>query len=664
MISVTLHAQKKWIGLSAAWDDAVNWSPAGPPQALDDVILDNTMYPASYIVHLPDALVTVHSIKASPAPGNTIQLILPVTNLKSPAMVLSSPTDALILQKGSVLVNASGISSGTSIQLNGLIRIENGGRYVHKSRSVHAGDIVAKLAAGAGTENGIFEFDVPGGAYPVSLSNRTYGKLLFSAEASGGSQTYNASGSSMVTIRGDLEIQAGVQLNLDVSKDVIVTGRLLQQGGVLNLASQANSNTFQLHGDLQQSPGGVITETGSGLPVLALSGQSGQRVSVAGSIEHEVTLLINNANGVVLDADLRLMYKLQFALGKLKSSAATLLVLGDTCKATGASRDSFVDGPVKKIGDTDFEFPVGKQHDYAPIGITGDSGNKTDEYIAEYFLADPRVRYGTAFEAPMIRVSSMEYWFLKKVHGGTAKKVQLTVGAYSGATALDKLVIAQWDEAAARWRNAGNSAWDGVTAGYVASNEIMPDGPFTVASTVAQQNPLPAINISLRADEKDNTVLLTWFLHGDAPAGLFQVEQSADGQVFNAIRVVAGEDFRREYQAVVRLPQRLKRYFRIHFADPTGNDLYSPLVAVYAEDHDFTCHVARSRLDLFLRLPGRQQVQVVIFDLAGKQVKSHDQPVEANGSHVFVDISGLVPGLYILNVKGRDRIIKVCLFAR
>lgn len=492
VICFTCSAEKKWIGgISGEWDNITHWQPAGIPVSGDTVVLNNDLNTTSYTVTLPDHTVSIHSLVIHPAEGLTIKLLLPSSNLSGPAFLINGTGDAIIVRKGGVFLNSSGLSSGQSLQLNGMLCIYSGGHYIHNTRSSHAIEIVAKLSTTAGTEKGVFEFNVPGGSYPISLSNRTYGTLILSSDASGGVQTYNASGTNSVVINGDFYMNEGVQFNADLTKPLYINGDYIQNGGVFNMASQPNNNTVIIKGNLTQASAGVITESSSGLPVIELAGNLNQLVSMAGAITNSVAFKINNANGVTLLKHLLLGFKLELARGKLKTAANSLLMLSDNAVLEGGSQDSFVEGPMRKKGDDDFEFPAGRQGDYAPVKITGTEGAVSDEFQVEYFLANPVTLYGNLIDNPsIVRISALEYWAVERLAGSSSKKISLAVGTYSNATALDRLVVARWDPGAYMWKNEGNFSYQGVATGIVQSNTVNNFGIFTLASTSENQNPL------------------------------------------------------------------------------------------------------------------------------------------------------------------------------
>src|SRR3954471_22792283 len=89
LIYVPSFSQLRWDGEAGdgQWMTAKNWAGDMLPGITDDVILDNALMTGSFTVTLPGGnnSVQVRSITITPGLGNTIDLILPVTNLVTPA---------------------------------------------------------------------------------------------------------------------------------------------------------------------------------------------------------------------------------------------------------------------------------------------------------------------------------------------------------------------------------------------------------------------------------------------------------------------------------------------------------------------------------------------------------------------------------------------------
>jgi hypothetical protein len=233
-----VYSQKKWDGAGGDnnWSTGSNWFPDGVPLPGDLVILDNSLDLSSYTVLLPSGAVSVsvQSLQVLPGISKTILLQIPSGNIANPCLQITGNGESLELGNGATLQNSSGAISGDIILLAGLMRISNGGRYLHNTPRGNAA-LIDKLSVSAGTELGIFEFDVPGTAgYTVSLTGNTFGSLIFSAAAAGGLKSYSGSGTSTLQINGNWIINPGATLTSTLSANILLRGALDIRGN-LNL---------------------------------------------------------------------------------------------------------------------------------------------------------------------------------------------------------------------------------------------------------------------------------------------------------------------------------------------------------------------------------------------------------------------------------------------
>src|SRR5688572_13612635 len=83
IISLAGYGQKRWTGFAGngSWADPFNWEEGILPGPEDEVLLDNSFLPFSYIVQLPDFAVNVRAVSLSAAGMNSITLELPVSNV-------------------------------------------------------------------------------------------------------------------------------------------------------------------------------------------------------------------------------------------------------------------------------------------------------------------------------------------------------------------------------------------------------------------------------------------------------------------------------------------------------------------------------------------------------------------------------------------------------
>lgn len=236
-LCLSASGQKRWDGGAGtdAWTDEQNWHPDGVPTLTDTIYLDDFQVAGHYVVRLPagNGKAEGYSLTIRPAQNQTITLELPVSSTAVPALQLLDPTESLIINEGGIFIHASGALSGNPIQLSGKLRINNEGIYIHRTPRGNA-DLTTRLSSAAGTEKGIFMYDVPGTAgYTVSLSGKTFGTLLFSATSAGTSKSYQAGGSSPLLINGELIVQSGVRFSSSLTADIRLKGNLVSDGLVI-----------------------------------------------------------------------------------------------------------------------------------------------------------------------------------------------------------------------------------------------------------------------------------------------------------------------------------------------------------------------------------------------------------------------------------------------
>lgn len=498
--SIPLDAQLRWDGGggNGQWMTAANWVGNILPSSTTDVILDNSFVSGNYTVTLPagNIAVTVKSLAISPGPSNKIEVILPATNTAIPAFTTSGPAYGLTINNGGVFRDASGATSGGApVEIFDSLRINNGGRFIHSTVRSHAA-LVAVLSKIAGTEQGIFEFDIPGTAgYTPSASGRTYGTMVLSATASGGARSYTSTGSQNLTIRGDFIIGSGVNYSLSFTGSIIIKGNYIQNGGMFNLASQADNPLIAIAGNLTQNSG-TITETQNGLPVIELNGIAGQNILVSGNIVNSVTLRIKNTAGIVLQSPVSLPYKLELIAGKINTSLTNLLTLKTGCmiQYDSLSNNSFVNGPMRKEGLSAgyFLFPVGKDNMMRWLSLRNATGN----FIVEYVKSNPHL-VSQQCAAGIHHTSSMEYWTIEADStSAPSANVELSFSDPNsgGITDLSDLRVAQFSGTA--WNDAGNTNVTGTpgSRGSVVStmiSEFEPAAKYFTLGSASGTNSLP-----------------------------------------------------------------------------------------------------------------------------------------------------------------------------
>lgn len=511
----TVSSQIKWDGGGGdgQWTTAANWTSNILPTQLDDVVLDNSFITGNYTVSLPsgNVAVSVKTISITPTAGRTIELILPPANTSVPAFTTAGPGYGITINSGGIFRNASGADSSLPLVINDSLRINNGGRFIQNTERSHAATVLV-LSKAPGTEEGIFEFDIPSASNTISLSGRSFGKLIFSSNAMPGIVTYTATGTNGVTVNSDLQIGEGVTFSLNLSDTMHINRDLVQQGGTINLGNASRKLVTTIGRHMIQSATGMIGKTGSAIPELIFNGNLKQQIDCKGSIQNNIVVTLNNKAGAELLNPLKLPYLLQLQQGVLITTYSNLLTMapGASITADSLSGNSFINGPVRiETASTTGHYllPLGKDNTMRWLALKNANGN----FTAEFIKANPRL-ISTDYSSGIDHISQIEYWSLQTdAYPGASAAVELSFNDPNsgGVTDLSALRVAYFN--GTTWMNAGNTNVTGTAGshGSVVSNVIgnIGTGPvyFTLASSIAGGNPLPLREDTVRPLIRNNT---------------------------------------------------------------------------------------------------------------------------------------------------------------
>lgn len=669
--------EKKWTGLAndGLWSSSGNWSDNQLPAPEDDVVFDNSFFAGDYSVLISGQdSIQINSLVISPGEGILITVTIDKTSARQVALNVSASLYSLVINKGGTLINASGVSSGAVINLADSLQVNNGGVYRHQTRRPHAA-LVAKLSRSAGTEKGIFEFNLPSGTGTLSLSSRVYGTLVLSATEAGGARNYTATGSNSVTINGDLIINPGVNLSLDLASmngNLLIKGSCIHNGNSMNLASGAGDiSTVRIAGDVMLSPASTITESNSGFPVIELNGLSSQQVSFGGGINNNVSIRINNPAGIILRSPLSLPYQLELVNGSITSTADKLLTLQAACSVLANSNgNSFINGPLKKEGLTGaghFIFPVGKANAMAWLALNDATGDFTVEYVQDN-PGNLATRYGAGID----HVSTHDYWIIGAAAANTASGVELSFrdGSSYGITDIATLRVTQLTDGI--WTDRGNASTSGTAggSGSVTSSSLHTFDPvwkyFAIAASTANQNPLPVTIINLAAFYIDGQVTVNWEIDLPNDSAYFIMAVSDDNLNFHPLDRIAARALQTKYQFSGKPVFDGTNYYRLQVTDKDGNSYYSKIVsiinpAIISGIHISSYQPGENNLGLNLQSPGRNALQLLIINNEGEVFRKMDINVEKGENRLLLDISMLPAGVYYLsggNQKQRTNTVK------
>jgi len=493
------------------------------------------------------------------------------------------------------------------------------------------------------------------------------GPLTVQRSSTGGAIALTVLGNSTLTAT-DLTVQ-GTAPNEAVFRNEVPGNTVsfsnsltIGSGGLVDLQGAGVGGTIYLAGNYSNFGGSEATldETfGS----LRFNGSGAQTITTSGFQEVFNNLIIDKpGSGVSLNAPLAVRGALTLTNGVLSTTATELLTLRAGSSVVGGSNGSHVNGPMEKIGNTNFTFPVGKGGQYRPCGVSSISGSITDAFRAEYFPLTAAT-WGTTGDPSLHHISTCEYWTIDRSVGTPSAVISLTwnTPASCGVTALPDLRVARWDDTAlpapGTWRDRGNGGATGtVITGTIPTAAVQ--SAFNATTTawtlgsISVANPLPIRLLRFTAQPAGNMVQLDWATATETNNAYFTVERSKDGITFSDVVEVPGainSNTLNEYQSWDDQPLSGLSYYRLRQTDLDGTSTYSDLAAVLfgpVNERPLVIFGDGSNWTALHSFPAGSRYELV--DMTGRRILSGSTLLD--GRTDFYGLS-LSRGAYVLRVS-------------
>jgi hypothetical protein len=381
-------------------------------------------------------------------------------------------------------------------------------------------------------------------------------------------------------------------------------------------------------------------------------------------------LIINNSvNGgdVVLDQPLNVTRSLNLTEGMV-TTTTNLLTIGTGGSATAPTATSFVNGPLAKVGNTAFTFPIGKAGEgYRTIGIGTPSGNAT--FRAEFVRSNPG---GGPLGAGITQISACEYWDLTRTGGGAGVNALVTLSwesvspcGNSGLYVTNPVTLRVAHFVGGTWINEGRSASTGDnTSGTVTSqNSVTNFSPFTLASSTILDNPLPVVFANVKAYEKNNGVQIEWSNLTEKDVAGYAIERSSNGSEFSAISQqlpTSNQNDKADYSAFDANPAQGANYYRIKATETTGKVVYSKILSVNMGSGNqglrlYPNPVKGNQVTISLTNVKRGQYTLRVVNTAGQDIFRQSLNNQSTSLTQTLDLpSTIKAGVYNLVITGSD----------
>lgn len=415
----------------------------------------------------------------------------------------------------------------------------------------------------------------------------------------------------------------------------------------------AYNQTNYFHSDITINSASTVI-LGSGTGVVQLEGASNQIISAVTAVPVIQRLTMNKTSGsntVTLDSPVDIGVTAILTNGVVQTSTGKHLNFTAASSVSGASNSSYVDGPVRKTGNTLFTFPVGDNAVYRPLTISAPA-LATDQFTAQYFMQNQTYGGPSTYDPSLATLSTCEYWNLDRTTGASNVSATLSWnspdcgGPY--ITNPASLRVSAWD--GSMWTNQGNGGTTGSsTTGTITSGSVLTSyGPLTLSS-ILPENPLPLEFIFFDYSiEQSGAIKLLWITAEEINTDYFEVERSTDGRIFLAIGTVKSSGKKSgHYSYEDLLPAKELSYYRIKQLDQDGRFTYSSVIVVNNRKKEVRVYPNPAVDKLMIENYSGQKYTIRIMNNMGEEVFMVAYETSVNE----IDVSRFNKGVYLLEIQ-------------
>jgi hypothetical protein len=542
------------------------------------------------------------------------------------------------------------------------------------------------------------DFTIPTQNIDVIIPNTTVlpnAPLIAAAGPRARNITIQANGVLTINPSGSLVVEQNATLlaNSTLTNDNIlqIKGNLINQGTLNysnlvevlgNLTNQQTLNANNISSTINLS--GNFTNDFALSHTLGLFRFQGSTNTIIDGIAspdlHNVEVSKTVGNRITLNQPASIGGTLTLINGLVYTSNAGLLTLKDNALATSGNATSYINGPLRKIGDEPFTFPVGKSGRWARIAISHLNNTSTSDFFtAEYF--PQKQTFGETIIA-MNNISKIEYWILNRGNmgggGGTTEarvRLHWESAAFSGIDLLgvNDLVVAHFNGVA--WEPKGGSEAGSLPSGSVVATIANTNfSPFTFGSLTDVGNPLPVLVLDFTAKlTPDEKVELEWKTTLENNIKSFEIEKSNNGVDYQWMARLDSKgngnaETQHTYRSFDNEPKVGVNYYRLKVINADNSVEILRITHITLDNDEAKIdniypNPFVENLNLKFSLPQGEKYQIEVKDKLGRSVYSQ-KGISEGANWLDLDLKGLPTNDYILEIitqknKIIQKIIKI-----
>ena len=430
-----------------------------------------------------------------------------------------------------------------------------------------------------------------------------------------------------------------------------------------NFTNTSSTTTFSNNGVIQVKQNLVNDQASMtvGTGILFLNGSVAQIIGGA-QVFKTYNLVTNNTAGITLNNNLSVSGTHTYTAGMITTSATpNYLIYEAGSSYTGSSDSRHVNGWVKKIGNTNFSFPVGNaayERSIALINLTA-----SGEFNVKHNASVTPNRF--SLYNPLVYVDSAEHWTINKISGAAA---QVAMNWDNSKIAFPNLMVtdirvANYD--GTFWSSIGGAATgNAATTGNVTSTSVSAfNRNFTFGSV---SYVLPIKIISFTAGRMNDYTKLNWIIGNELNVANYELQRSDDGISFYNIHVHLpynrnGTEF---YSYDDGKPLNGTAFYRLKVNNLSSQVNYSHIVTVSANSTGTAFYVitnpVAANIDLYAGTAIKGFYNYTIVNTAGQVVQAGTLDIKNAGTYSIYLKPTIIAGAYILLVQNEvNRLQKI-----
>ncbi|MCK9416249.1 T9SS type A sorting domain-containing protein [Candidatus Dojkabacteria bacterium] len=429
---------------------------------------------------------------------------------------------------------------------------------------------------------------------------------------------------------------------------------------------------------------------------VTLNGTTQQTVK---SSSHDFgDLTINNTSGnnqaIVLSDNMYIETKLNLTQGIVYTGTNKFIFLDGSTSSSPGNANSFIDGTIEKIGNTDFIFPAGDVNlrdigaglitykVWSPLEINPNALTTIDvKYVYDNVGMPDWWEHGGNMDETLHHVSDREYWlvsstqnFIKSTlywnNNGHAIEQPCVHGFDLGNPATfnpGDLTVAYWN--GNKWINAGSGLPQLLVHddGYISTIDVIPfismSETYITYGSLKNDNSLPVELINLSAECIINKIEIIWQTASEINNDKFIIEKSKDSENFYQIGFIQGAGNSNNILTYTFIDNNTydNNYYRLKQIDYDGKITYSNIINAFCYDNTQNkpiINIYPNPTKNSINIEGEDlpdnDIQIEIYNVINELIWFKLENINNGHINIVYDMTNLPPAMYIVKITSNN----------